>query len=216
MIHDTNPTPPSHRYIKQTAHLLHTTFASDIPPTIAGLTSLPGVGPKMAHLCMSATNGWNSVQGIGVDVHVHRLTNLWRWQSPATKTPEETRKALEAWLPREKWKEINWLLVGFGQAVCRPVGRRCGECELGLRGGGLCGAAERGKVEEGRRRRREEAEVKKEGVVVGVEVKGEVDEVKVVKKEEANPVRVKEDVEKRQEKEAVVKLVQVKMEDLDY
>jgi endonuclease-3 len=201
MIHDTNPTPPSHRYIKQTAHLLHTTFASDIPPTIAGLTSLPGVGPKMAHLCMSATNGWNSVLGIGVDVHVHRLTNLWRWQSPATKTPEETRKALEAWLPREKWKEINWLLVGFGQAVCRPVGRRCGECELGLRGGGLCGAAERGKVEEGRRRRRrEEAEgVKKEGVVVGVEVKGEVGEVKVVKgevdevevkKEEANPVRV--------------------------
>jgi hypothetical protein len=42
-----------------------------------------------------------------------------------------------------------------------------------------------------------------------------VDEVEV-KKEEANPVRVKEDVEKRQEKEAVVKLVQVKMEDLDY
>jgi endonuclease-3 len=187
----------------------------------------------MAHLCMSATNGWNSVQGIGVDVHVHRLTNLWRWQSPATKTPEETRKALESWLPRDKWKEINWLLVGFGQAVCRPVGRRCGECELGLRGGGLCGAAERGKVEEGRRRRREAegegVKMEEEGLVVGVKeeqggkeeeeevkVKGDVDEVGEVKKEEANGVSVKEDVEERQEKEAVVKLVQVKMEDVDY
>ncbi|KAJ4306239.1 alpha,alpha-trehalase nth1 [Collariella sp. IMI 366227] len=69
-------------------------------PTIATLTSLPGVGPKMAHLCMSATHGWNRVEGIGVDVHVHRITNLWGWHNPPTKNPEETRKALEAWLPR--------------------------------------------------------------------------------------------------------------------
>ncbi|KAK3901455.1 putative serine esterase-domain-containing protein [Staphylotrichum tortipilum] len=136
------------------------------------LTSLPGVGPKMAHLCMSATHGWNRVEGIGVDVHVHRITNLWGWQSPATKTPEETRKALEAWLPKERWKEINWLLVGFGQAVCLPVGRKCGDCELGLRGGGLCRGADRGKVAEGRRRR---GVVKEEGVKVEVEgVNGEV------------------------------------------
>ena len=63
----------------------------------------------MAYLCMAAENGWNKVEGIGVDVHVHRITNLWGWNQ--TKTPEETRLALQAWLPRDKWKEINWLLV---------------------------------------------------------------------------------------------------------
>ena len=29
--------------------------------------------------------------GIGVDVHVHRITNRLAWHKPPTKTPEETR-----------------------------------------------------------------------------------------------------------------------------
>ncbi len=80
----------------------------------------------MAYLCLSAA--WGRTEGIGVDVHVHRITNLWGWHK--TKTPEETRASLEAWLPRDRWHEINHLLVGFGQTVCLPVGRKCGECTL--------------------------------------------------------------------------------------
>ncbi len=109
------------RYLKQAAEILRDKHNGDIPDTIEGLTSLPGVGPKMAHLCMSASNGWNRVEGIGVDVHVHRITNLWGWQSPPSKTLEETRMALQSWLPKDRWKEINWLLVGLGQSVCLPV-----------------------------------------------------------------------------------------------
>jgi endonuclease-3 len=201
-LHHTNPPLCLcvQRYLKQTALLLQQSFNSDIPPTIPLLCSLPGVGPKMAHLCMSATNGWNRVEGIGVDVHVHRITNLWGWQAPATKTPEDTRKALESWLPREKWKEINWLLVGFGQTVCLPVGRRCGDCELGLRG--LCKAAERGKVVEGRRRRgllvkkEEEVVIKRDGDGDG---DGEGEELRVKNEEEMKAVVVG-----RREKEGVV------------
>lgn len=29
--------------------------------------------------------------GIGVDVHVHRISNRLKWHKPPTKTPEETR-----------------------------------------------------------------------------------------------------------------------------
>lgn len=46
---------------------------------------------------------------------------------------------LEAWLPRDRWHEINHLLVGFGQTICLPVGRKCGECALS--GMGLCPSA---------------------------------------------------------------------------
>jgi endonuclease-3 len=121
---------------------------------------------------MSADNGWGRVEGIGVDVHVHRITNLWGWQGrPGTKTPEETRLALQAWLPRDKWKEINWLLVGFGQSVCLPVGPKCGDCELGLRG--LCKAADRKKVNEGIRRRQRSVLVKEEERVKVEVVKAE-------------------------------------------
>ena len=66
-------------------------------------------------------------------MHVHRITNLWGWHK--TKAPEKTRAALEAWLPRERWHEINHLLVGFGQTICLPVGRKCEECTLSK---GLC------------------------------------------------------------------------------
>ncbi|CAK7265456.1 alpha,alpha-trehalase nth1 [Sporothrix epigloea] len=144
------------KYLKQAAVILRDQWGGDIPPTAEGLMALPGVGPKMAYLCLSAKNGWNRVEGIGVDVHVHRITNMWGWQKPgsaAAKTPESTRLALQSWLPRDKWKEINWLLVGFGQAVCLPQGAKCGDCTLGLRG--LCRAANRKKVAEGRRRRQE-------------------------------------------------------------
>ncbi|GAB1314016.1 alpha,alpha-trehalase nth1 [Madurella fahalii] len=175
------------KYLKQAAVILRDQFDSDIPPTIEGLVSLPGVGPKMAHLCMSAENGWNRVEGIGVDVHVHRITNLWGWQQPPTKTPEETRLALQAWLPKDKWKEINWLLVGFGQSVCLPVGRKCGDCELGLRG--LCRAAEKKKVIEGRKRR---VEMVKEEVKMEFKGDGNGDDGVLIKKEEES-VEIEED-----------------------
>ena len=75
---------------------------------------------------------WKKPTGIGVDTHVHRITNRLKWvsspKSSNTKTPEETRKSLESWLPVSKWTEINWLLVGFGQQICRPVNPKCNEC----------------------------------------------------------------------------------------
>jgi endonuclease III len=114
------------KYIKATALILRDQHGGDIPKTPEGLMALPGVGPKMAYLCMSAA--WGKHVGIGVDVHVHRITNLWGWNK--TKTPEETREALQSWLPDDKWHEINHLLVGLGQTVCLPVKRRCGDCKL--------------------------------------------------------------------------------------
>ena len=133
------------RYIKAAAEMLSNEYNDDIPDTVEGLIRLPGVGPKMAYLCMSAA--WGIDVGIGVDVHVHRITNLWGWHK--TKNPEETRYWLEGWLPKDRWHEINKMLVGLGQTVCLPVGRRCGNCDLA--GTGLCKAEVRGmKVKERR------------------------------------------------------------------
>lgn len=181
------------KYIKQMAEILRDKWEGDIPDTIEGLTSLPGVGPKMGYLCLSAA--WDKTEGIGVDVHVHRITNMWGWHN--TKNPEETRLALQSWLPRDRWREINWLLVGFGQKVCLPVGRKCGECDLGLQG--LCKAAERGKVLKGRKERELKIEVDGNGEVVKEEV---------VEKEGF----VLEDVVKNEE---LVDDVKVKQEELD-
>lgn len=159
------------KYIRTTASILRDQYDFDIPRTADALMQLPGVGPKMAFLCMSSA--WGVDEGIGVDVHVHRIANLWGWVK--TKAPEETRMALEAWLPKGKWREINWLLVGLGQTVCLPVGRRCGECALA--GTGLC-----------------KAEIKGAGVKMRRKAKETVIKNEVVEEEVKMEVKVEEDV----------------------
>ncbi|KAG5194937.1 hypothetical protein R6Z07F_018490 [Ovis aries] len=114
------------KYIKQTTAILQQRYGGDIPASVAELVALPGVGPKMAHLAMAVA--WGTVSGIAVDTHVHRIANRLRWTKEATRSPEETRRALEEWLPRELWREINGLLVGFGQQTCLPVRPRCQAC----------------------------------------------------------------------------------------
>ncbi|XP_075624333.1 endonuclease III-like protein 1 isoform X3 [Balearica regulorum gibbericeps] len=120
--------PPQNKvkYIKQTTAILKQKYGGDIPRTVEELVQLPGVGPKMAHLAMNIA--WDSVSGIAVDTHVHRITNRLKWVKKETRYPEETRVALEDWLPRDLWSEINWLFVGFGQQTCLPVNPRCNEC----------------------------------------------------------------------------------------
>ncbi|KAF3932046.1 hypothetical protein ABW20_dc0104684 [Dactylellina cionopaga] len=125
-------------YIKKAAVVLRDKFDGDIPETVEDMMSLDGVGPKMSYLLEQCA--WNKSSGIGVDVHVHRIANMFKWV-PQSNEPETTRMYLQSWLPRDLWQEINWLLVGFGQSVCLPRGRRCDICTLGPKstgGNGVC------------------------------------------------------------------------------
>ncbi|XP_050326039.1 endonuclease III-like protein 1 [Bactrocera neohumeralis] len=114
------------KYLQLASRMLVEKYDSDIPGTSKELQTLPGVGPKMAHICMATA--WNQVTGIGVDVHVHRIVNRLRWLPKPTKEPEQTRVELESWLPRDMWQDVNHLLVGFGQTVCKAVRPHCSEC----------------------------------------------------------------------------------------
>ncbi|KAG0672857.1 DNA N-glycosylase and apurinic/apyrimidinic (AP) lyase [Kluyveromyces marxianus] len=114
-------------YIKKAAVMLRDQFDGDVPTTIEGFISLPGVGPKMGYLALQKS--WAKIDGIGVDVHVDRLAKMWGWvDSKLCKTPEHTRKQLETWLPKSLWYEINPVLVGFGQVLCMPRGKKCNLC----------------------------------------------------------------------------------------
>nr|XP_026499037.1 endonuclease III-like protein 1 isoform X1 [Vanessa tameamea] len=114
------------KYIKKTTQTLKDQYDGDIPDTAEKLCKLTGVGPKMAHICMKVA--WNKVTGIGVDTHVHRISNRIGWVKKPTATPEDTRKSLQTWLPFDLWSEVNHLMVGFGQTICLPVGPMCHEC----------------------------------------------------------------------------------------
>ncbi|XP_022655482.1 endonuclease III-like protein 1 isoform X2 [Varroa jacobsoni] len=115
--------------IKAVSAICYEKYKSDIPHSIEDLCKLPGIGPKMAYLAMNCA--WNETVGIGVDTHVHRLAQRWKWlPKGTTKSPEDTRVQIESWVPSSLWQELNWLLVGFGQTVCLPVKPRCSECNV--------------------------------------------------------------------------------------
>ena len=97
----------------------------ELPCSFEVMTSYPGIGPKCANLALGIACGQVS---IGVDTHVHRVTN--RWGYVETTTPEKTRAALEAKVPRAYWVEINANLVPFGKHICTPTGPRCSTCPL--------------------------------------------------------------------------------------
>lgn len=111
--------------IKELSRKLADEYDSRVPETIDELLKLKGVGRKTANLVVTLGHG---KYGICVDTHVHRITN--RWGYVKTGTPAETETALRAKLPKRYWKEINGLLVAFGQNICRPLSPLCSTCSL--------------------------------------------------------------------------------------
>ena len=114
------------RHVKATCRLLVERFNGRVPTTMEELLTLPGVGRKTANLVLIL--GFQSVENICVDTHVHRISNRLGWV--LTRTPEETEHALYAATDRRWWAILNLYLVTWGQNVCRPVYPRCGACAL--------------------------------------------------------------------------------------
>ncbi len=113
------------RLIQLVAQRTVAEFGDDLPCDFEVLTSFPGVGPKCANLVLGIACG---VPAIGVDIHVHRITN--RWGYVHTRTPEQTLAALTAELPSRYWIDINALLVPFGKHICTPTRPWCSTCPI--------------------------------------------------------------------------------------
>ena len=111
--------------IREIARRTVAEFGGELPCDEEVLLSFRGVGPKCANLALGIACG---TAVIGVDIHVHRVTNRWGYVRAAT--PEKTLAALEGRLPKRYWVEINALLVPFGKHVCTGVRPKCSTCPL--------------------------------------------------------------------------------------
>ncbi len=112
------------KYLYQLSPALNA-FGKKVPKDIDDLVTLPGVGRKTANLVRAVAF---DLDAVCVDTHVHRIMNIWGYVR--TRTPLETEKALRKELPRKYWKQVNGILVAFGQGICRPVAPHCDECVL--------------------------------------------------------------------------------------
>lgn len=100
-------------------------FRGKVPDTLDGLVSLRGVGRKTANIILARIHGKFT---LGVDTHVHRISNRLGWVR--TKKPEETEKRLMKLVPLEQVPLLNKTLVAYGQTICQPVSPRCSICKV--------------------------------------------------------------------------------------
>ena len=111
--------------IREIAERLVAEHGGELGCDEALMLSFRGVGPKCTNLVMGVAC---DEARIGVDIHVHRVTN--RWGYVAAPTPEATMAALMEVLPKRYWVEINRLLVPFGKHVCTGRLPKCSTCPV--------------------------------------------------------------------------------------
>ncbi|HEY9479979.1 MAG TPA: endonuclease III [Gemmatimonadaceae bacterium] len=125
LIHDSAFHEAKARQIQRIAERAAGEFGGRIPCEENVLRSFAGVGPKCANLVLGIAC---DQPALGVDVHVHRVTN--RWGIVSEKTPERTMAALERIVPPRYFLDLNRLLVPFGKHICTRKLPKCSTCPV--------------------------------------------------------------------------------------
>jgi endonuclease-3 len=120
------------KHIIGAAQKLLTDFDGEVPASMAGLLTLPGVARKTANVVLGNAHpeayASDPDAGIAVDTHVSRLSQ--RLGLATARDPEKIERELMEIVPREDWFRLTYLLIEHGRAVCTAKRPRCGECLL--------------------------------------------------------------------------------------
>ena len=106
-------------------------FDGEVPPSMAYLVSLPGVGRKTANVVRSVALG---LPGLPVDTHVLRVSRrlgLTEDLSDAdAKDAVKVEMALNPLVPKDERGRFSLLLILHGRRVCHARRPRCDLCVL--------------------------------------------------------------------------------------
>ena len=117
--------------IKLCAKQVLENFGGIVPNNMKDLMSLAGVGRKSANVVMLEV--FDDAQGIAVDTHAKRISNLIGFSSE--KEPEKIEQDLIRLIPKEYWKDVNHLLIWHGRNICVARSPKCDICPIR----GYCG-----------------------------------------------------------------------------
>lgn len=101
-------------------------FNGVVPDNMDDLQSLAGVGRKSANVVM--LEAFNNPQGIAVDTHAKRVSNLVGISKETD--PEKIEQDLLKKFPKEFYKDVNHLFVWHGRYTCIARRPKCDECNV--------------------------------------------------------------------------------------
>lgn len=111
--------------IKQICQTLVEKFNGQIPPSLAELVKLPGIGRKTANVILGNAFG---IPGIVVDTHVGRVAQ--RLGLTTNKDPVKIEFDLMELAPQEQWTVLSHQLIWHGRQVCTAKKPKCPVCFL--------------------------------------------------------------------------------------
>ena len=112
--------------IKLCAKQVLENFGGDVPDNMEDLQSLAGVGRKSANVVM--LEAFNNPQGIAVDTHAKRVSNLIGLSNESD--PVKIEQDLLKIFPKEYLKDINHLCVWHGRNTCVARKPKCDSCSV--------------------------------------------------------------------------------------
>ena len=101
-------------------------FNGVVPDNMDDLQSLAGVGRKSANVVM--LEAFNNPQGIAVDTHAKRISNLIGLSNESD--PVKIEQDLIKIFPKEYLKDINHLFVWHGRNTCIARKPKCDLCSV--------------------------------------------------------------------------------------
>lgn len=102
-------------------------FKGRVPKTMQEMLIIPGVARKTANVVLGTAYG--VVEGIAVDTHVIRLSNLLGLTKHAD--PVKIERDLMELLPKEEWLGFTYRLIDYGRAYCPARLHDHVQCPLG-------------------------------------------------------------------------------------
>ena len=100
-------------------------YDGQVPPRLADLVTLPGVGRKTANVVLG--NAFD-IPGITVDTHFGRLARRFGWTDETD--PVKVEHAVGALFPKRDWTMLSHHLIWHGRRVCHSRNPACGACPV--------------------------------------------------------------------------------------
>ena len=109
----------------QLGHRVLADFKGQVPPTLAELVTLPGVGRKTANVVLGNAYG---VPGITVDTHFGRLVRRFGWTRETD--PDKVEAAVGALFEPKDWVMLCHHVIWHGRRRCHARRPACGACPV--------------------------------------------------------------------------------------
>lgn len=122
----------SERFVKA-GEFVTNSYNGKLPKSMEKLILIPGIARKSANVILNEL--WGITEGIVVDTHVSRVTNLLGLTKNSD--PKKIEQDLMKLLPKKYWGNFSGSCVLLGRYICIANRPKCGECPLS----GVCPSA---------------------------------------------------------------------------